>query len=439
MSHNGYYDIVIIGAGASGLLSACLLASSDLSVLVIEKENRVGRKLSATGNGRCNLTNLDMDWKKYYGDRSWISSVIEEVTPKRVISVFENLGVLTREKDGYVYPHSNQAQTVVGALYRGMKRENVSLKTGCRVTEVICDDTDTGAYGDKDAVSADSFRSVLDASSDMSSDKNVSEYETIIDVDVDTGEVLHVPGRFRIVTDDGSYECDKLLLATGGPAGSEQGGVDDGYGFLRSLGHTVSDIYPGLTGIHAAGSFWKNVAGTRVQGSFTLFVDGKKQGTDTGEIQITKTGVSGIPVFQLCRLAAEGISKDKPVWGEIDFVPSLSEEELTRWLEIHSMDGLVPEKWLPILSHGQKNIQTIVKTLKHFEFTITDTYGIDRAQVSAGGVPIDEISCETFESRIVPGLYILGELVDIDGICGGYNLHLAWSSAILATDAILSK
>ncbi len=407
MSHNKYYDIVIIGAGASGLLSACLLACSGKSILVLEKEDRVGRKLSATGNGRCNLTNMNMSWKNYYGDKEFVSSVLERVSPARVIDTFNELGVLTREKDGYVYPHSNQAQTVIGALYKGCRKPNVRIELSSRVTDVWCED-------------------------------NVaSEEADIIDVDASTGQVTNISTRFEVETDAAVYGCETLILACGGPAGKEQGGCSDGYGFLRTLGHSVTDVYPGLTGMNAAGRFWKGVAGTRVQGSFSLYVDGMLQGTEIGEIQITKTGVSGIPVFQMCRVAAEGLAADKPVWGVIDFVPTLSQDECERWVSVNGFDGLVPSKWLSVIGNGQKSAEQIAKTLKRFEFTITDTYGIEKAQVSAGGVPVSEVSEETFESKCCPGLYVLGELVDDDGTCGGYNLHLAWASAMIAADSIM--
>ena len=412
MSHNEYYDIVIIGAGASGLLSACLLACSGKSILVLEKEDRVGRKLSATGNGRCNLTNMEMSWKNYYGDKEFISSVLDRVSPARVIDTFNELGVLTREKDGYVYPHSNQAQTVIGALYKGCRKPNIKIELGARVTDVWCEDTSVGG-------------------------RDVSDESGVIDVDAETGEVTHIPARFEVEVTDRVYGCETLILATGGPAGKEQGGCDDGYAFLKTLGHSVTDVYPGLTGMNAAGRFWKEVAGTRVQGSFTLYVDGIKQGTETGEIQITKTGVSGIPVFQMCRQAAEGLAKDKPVWGEIDFVPTLSKEECERWVEMNGFDGLVPSKWIAVIGNGSRSSTQIAKSLKSFEFTITDTYGIDKAQVSAGGVPVSEVDPESFESKCCPGLYVLGELLDVDGMCGGYNLHLAWASAIIASEGIL--
>lgn len=422
-----HFDLIIIGAGASGLMSACLLACDKKRILVLEKEDRVGRKLSATGNGRCNLTNMDMDWKHYYGDRSFVDAVLARVSPERVRNVFEELGVLTREKDGYVYPHSNQAQTVIGALYRAIrKKPGITLELGSRVTKVRC--TTDGVYSAQG-----------------------TEENDIIDVDEETKEAI-VPDRFLVEASmrscsDGdrkgeeslhevTYGCDRLILATGGAAGAEQGGSTDGYELLRSLGHEVTPVYPGLTGMFAAGRFWKEVSGSRIQGRFTLFVDGKRQGSETGEIQITKTGVSGIAVFQLCRIAAEAIASGKPVWGEIDFVPSLSSEECERWIELNGIEGLVPTRWIPVLGKSHKGNQATAKSLKAFDFTITDTVGIERAQVSAGGVPTDEINPGTFESRKIPGLYILGELVDVDGLCGGYNLHFAWASAMIATEAI---
>ena len=385
------YDVIIIGAGASGLMSACLLACSKLSVLILEKSDRVGKKLSATGNGRCNMTNLDMDWKKYYADRDWISQVIERVTPQRVIGEFERLGVLTREKDGYVYPHTNQAGTVIGALYKGIRQKNITLKLSERVTEVL------------------------------------------------TNTDLEAGYRFTVCTDTDSYRSMYLVLAAGGEAGSEQGGSRDGYELAKSLGHTVEHIYPGLTGMNAAGRFWKEVAGTRIMGRFSLFVDGICQGSEEGEIQITKTGVSGIPVFQLCRMAAVGLESGAPVWGEIDFVPKLGMDECTEWISQNGFEGLVPIKWIPVIGRGQKDNRVIARTLKKFEFTITDTYGIEKAQVSAGGVPTDQIDPVSFRSTLVDGLYILGELCDADGLCGGYNLHLAWASGILSAEDLLSE
>lgn len=409
MSHDRYYDIVIVGAGASGLMSACLLACSGKSVLILEKEPKPGRKLLATGNGRCNLTNLDMSWRKYYGDREWVSTVIESVPPRRVIRTFENLGVMTREQDGYVYPHTNQASTVLNMLLRGCQTPQITLETEQRVTDIH-------VRGNGE-----------------------TPEEDIIDVDPEDGVILSAPARFTVDTETASYGCEYLILATGGPAGKEQGGCDDGYALLRRLGHTVTPVYPGLTGLHAAGRWWKEVAGSRVRGSFTLFTDGTRNETHTGEIQITKTGVSGIPVFQVCRLAAESLEKNEKVAGSIDFVPTMTEEECERWITRFGLDGLVPVKWIPVLKREGKDSGTLARIIRDFSFTITDTYGIDRAQVSAGGVPTSEVSPLSFESQVCEGLYVMGELNNADGICGGYNLHLAWSSAILATESILDE
>ena len=442
-------DVIIIGAGASGLMSACLLASSGMNILVIEKNTRIGRKLSATGNGRCNLTNLDMRWINYYGDKDWINSVIEKVPPQDVIERFNSLGVLTREKDGYVYPHTNQAMTVVSALEKGCDRENVDIHLEETVEEIIFND-DIGKDGIVDVnyrvleeeKIIDNKNSIetnikkFESNNKDNDNKNKNEYNN---KNSNINDNNFEKPRFEVKTDRGVYGTEVLIMAAGGMAGSEQGGSGLGYDLIRDLGHTVTPIYPGLTGMEATGGWWKSVAGTRVQGSFTLFVDGISEGTHTGEIQITKTGVSGIPVFQLCRVAAKALDEGLPIWGEIDFVPSMNTDETLRWIENYGIEGLVPEKWIPVLLRPDGTPKALCNSLKHFSFTITDTYPIERAQVSAGGVPTSEVDPTTFASKLRTGLYILGELVDVDGMCGGYNLHLAWSSAILSSKDIFVR
>ncbi len=381
------YDIIIIGAGASGLLSACILASSGKRILIIEKNKRVGMKLSATGNGRCNLTNLDMRARNYYCEKEFIESVINRVSPEDVISVFNNLGVYTRDKDGYVYPHTNQASTVINALIKGCEHESIFVLTDTLASDIVVNDDVNG----------------------------------------------NLP-RFVVETSGGNFGSEKLIFACGGAAGSEQGGSGAGYELVKKLGHTVSEIYPGLTGMYAAGRWWKEVSGTRVQGSFSLYVDDKKEGTETGEIQITAKGVSGIPVFQLCRVAAQALAEGKNVWGEIDFVPGMRSEKIADWIDEHGVEGLVPAKWINIISQGD-----VVKNIKKFGFTITDTYPIEKAQVSAGGVVLSEVDRDSFESKVAPGAYLLGELLDVDGICGGYNLHFAWASAIISSHHLMES
>lgn len=381
-----YAEVVIVGAGASGLLCGGMLAEAGINVTIIEKNNRVGKKLSATGNGRCNFTNRNMDAAYYYGDREWIERALCGQSPQAIIERFRAIGVYPRERDGCLYPHTNQAATVVEALENYCSAGGCEMITGCSVT-AIKRDREQG---------------------------------------------------FRIRTSSGGIRCRYVVLATGGKAGAELGGDGGGYQLARSLGHSVGNLYPGLTGLVCGGDWWKAVAGTRIQGRFSLLVNGEKVHGETGEIQVTKDGVSGIPVFQLCRVAAAALSERTgggEVMGEIDFVPEMDGEKLRQWVRKFGVFGLAPKKWVDILEKSG----TPDRLLKEFRFPVRDTYGIERAQVTAGGVPVSEVKAETMESKKVSGLYLMGELLDVDGRCGGYNLHFAWSTACRAAEAVMAE
>lgn len=376
-----YSDVVIVGAGAAGMLCAGLLAQEGQSVTVLEKNTRAGKKLSATGNGRCNFTNRNMDLSKYYGDAAWIQSLLSKYNIDDIIRQFESLGVYHRERDGYIYPYTNQASTVVEALLAFCGPDNIFLE--CKAIGIR-----------------------------------------------KTGE-----DRFAVRTREGDIACRCVVLANGGKACEELGGDGSGYRLARSLGHTIHTICPGLTGLHCRGGWWKQVAGTRIQGRFSLWIDHSFCEGEIGEIQVVKDGVSGIPVFQLCRQAAYAKAQGSCVEGEIDFIPPMSEEEVNVWLREHGIDGLVPKKWVPVL----ENRADTGKCLKAFRFPVEKTFGIERAQVTAGGVDLDQVDSQTMESKLVPGIYFAGEILDVDGLCGGYNLHFAWVSAMSAARAIRER
>lgn len=377
-----YCEVVVVGAGASGLLCGSLLAKQGIPVTILEKNNRVGKKLSATGNGRCNFTNIHMNSDCYYGNPAWIREVIGQVSPEEVIRLFMSYGIWYRQKDGYVYPHTNQASTVVELLSQACIENGVDFKENCLV-------------------------------------KNIEGSDE----------------QFLVHTTEGTIFCRYLIIATGGKAGKEAGGDDSGYRLVKKLGHSVTPIYPGLTGLVCKGRFWPQVAGTRVQGCFSLEIEGKKIPGETGEIQIVKNGVSGIPVFQLCRVAAEAMAQGKKVQGVIDFIPTMKSEETVEWIRCHGLEGLLPRKWLPVVEQTGDPVSFV----RDFHFPVLDTFGIDRAQVTAGGVFVQEVNPTTMESRICESLFLLGEILDVDGKCGGYNLHLAWSTAMIAAGEIAGR
>ena len=196
-----YCEVVVVGAGASGLLCGGLLAGQGISVTILEKNNRVGRKLSATGNGRCNFTNLHMSRDCYYGDSVWIEKILQKKAPEDIIRLFEEYGIWHRQKDGYVYPHTNQASTVVGILSKICTDNGVDIVENCRVKHI----------------------------------------ERRID------------RQFLVRTEQGSICCRYLIVATGGEAGKESGGDSSGYFLVKSLGHSVTPLYPGLTGLVCEG------------------------------------------------------------------------------------------------------------------------------------------------------------------------------------------
>ncbi len=375
-----YHDNIIIGAGASGMMCGYLLGKEKKDVLILEKNPAPGKKILASGNGRCNFTNQKMQPECYYGDREFVQLVLECFGSQDAISLFEELGMFHRERDGYCYPYSGQASVVVELLMNGCQKQGVTITCNTKVSKV-----------------------------------------------------LHKDGQYQVRCKEGeTYACKNLILATGGKANESLGGDGSGYKLGRSLGHQVTTVYPALTGLIASGKQWKELAGVRMQGKVTLVVDGEEVKEDQGEVQIVKDGISGIPVFQLCRLAAKALGEGKYVSVVLDFFPELSRLQLENWLERHGIEkisGLLNTKWSKYWQKKNLQIKELAKQLKAYEIEITDTFGMEKAQVTAGGVPVSEVDGKTMESRICENLYLLGELLDVDGICGGYNLHFAWATA----------
>ena len=383
-----WYDAVIVGAGASGLMCAWLLGRKGLRVAVLEKNSVAGKKLMATGNGRCNFTNRQMDAACYYGEENFVKAVLRQVNTETVLGLFEELGIWHRERDGYCYPYSGQAATVGKLLTKACLEQNVMIF-----------------------------------------------YETRV------GKVIHKNGEYTVSgKNEKDFRCRYLILACGGKAYESLGGDGSGYKLCRSLSHHITELYPGLTGLKAEGKEWRQLAGVRMQGSVTLLVGNEPLREERGEIQLVKDGVSGIPVFQLCRLAAKGLEKGNPVTLVLDFFPDMESGQLEEWLLRHGtgkLEGLINKKWIPVIQKKtEMEIPAVARLLKQYPIRISTTFGFEKAQVTAGGVRTEEVDAKTMQSNIHEHLYLLGELLDVDGICGGYNLHFAWSTAYICARAI---
>lgn len=397
-------DIVIIGAGASGLMaaiSACENGSNTVTVL--ERQSRVGRKILSTGNGRCNLTNTNCKAENYHGqDAGFAMGAIEAFPPTKVIEFFRSIGLLTtQEYGGRVFPKSGFAGSVLDVLRNCCQRNEVTIKTDFTVTAL------TKAAN----------------------------------------------GGFNISSDCETLRADKVIVACGGVAGSKLGGVRDGYEILKSLGHECTKLYPALTQIRTASDYPKALKGVRANAALMLKNSGSTIFENCGEVLFTDTGVSGTAVFEASRFASAPPFADEIV---LDFLPDMSESDVQAYLvsqkrnfahieknraltgAVHPRLGMMICKIAQVGSAdmcenlSRSEIGRLIDTVKGFKLKITGVSGFESAQVTAGGISTHKFCPETLESQIIKNLYACGEVLDIDGDCGGYNLQWAWASGALA-------
>ena len=379
-------SILVVGAGPAGLMAAAAASEKGCSVAVLEQNDKSGRKLLATGNGRCNYTNRNLLPERYHGNRpGFQNEALRLFNNSDVIRYFEKLGVVPDEKDGWVYPRSHQASSVLQALLRECRSNGVRLRTETPVREIRKD-------GD----------------------------------------------LFRVVTESGwEYTCHSVILACGSCASSIQGSSGSGYEIASKLGHSLISPSPALVPLKCKECLrWD---GVRTYGTVALYIEGILAGVEAGELQLTEYGISGIPVFQISGIAVRALSERKKVIAVLDFLPEMSVDQLISYMEKMQerypdaskkelLSGILPEKLCQIIM-DQKNP---VNTCKEFPVTITGSLNMQRAQVCQGGVDTSFVDPKTMGSLLIPGLFFAGELLDIDGPCGGYNLQWAWSSGRMA-------
>lgn len=447
------YDVVVIGAGASGMMAAIQAAKNGRSVAVLEILARPGKKILVTGNGKCNLTNYKLDGSCYHtdsGSTEDIMGVIERFDSKAVTEFFREEGMLVRDRDGYVYPYSEQASSVLDCLRQCLVRYGVELICGCEIASVKKSGNEFIVSGMIRDVEAENRRA--DAKKDGSK-KKAKDKASANDV--------AAMRKFSCISDE-------LIVATGSAAGGvcNQGmarkGVEAaepncelGYNIARGFGHHIVKLLPALVSLVCSEGFFKEISGVRAKGSVRLIIDGECAASDRGELQLTDNGISGIPVFQVSRYAVAALdSGKKRVQAELDFMLEYGEKELSEYIDklksdmkrIHggssydneaalteTLTGLVNRKLMGLfirLSGGRT--AELVKLLKHFTVEVVDFKGTQSAQVCSGGVRLDEIDIANMESKLCHGLYFCGEVLDVDGCCGGYNLQWAWSSGYAA-------
>lgn len=396
--------IFIIGGGPAGMMAAITAAREGVDVTILEHNDRIGKKILSTGNGRCNFTNVNQSSKYYRSDNKGFAwRAVERFSVEDTVKFFEELGIYAKNKNGGLYPFSEQASAVLDVLRMEVERLNIHVITGSNV-------------------------------SDLKSGKK----------------------GFQILCKDHLYKADAVILATGSKAAPKLGSDGSGYTLAKKLGHSMIPVVPALVQLRCKESFYKALAGVRLQGKVRLMVNGKEVASDTGEIQLTDYGISGIPVFQVSRFASRAIYEKKKVEAELDFMPELSTIEFCEFImkriknrpEKYMEDfftGLLNKKVSQVvlkianIRNNQKagilnkdEINRIIRAVKEFRTEVTEANSFDQAQICAGGINTREINPETMESLMVKNLYFAGEIMDVDGICGGYNLQWAWSSGYLA-------
>lgn len=380
--------IAIIGAGSSGLYAANICAKNGAQVVLIEHGPQAGRKLLCTGNGRCNLTNASMD-ESYYDSFSeknaLIKELIESHTPSDVLCNFKEMGLLTHERNGYYYPYSDQAQDVRDVLV------NSCIKNGVRILY------------------------------------NLDIYSSIRKLE---------NGKFAITTDI-EEEFDAVILCCGGKSAKATGSDGSGFGIAQKFGHTKPELYPALVPLHINDPDLHILTGVRCRGMISLYIQDQLAQSDIGELQFTNLGISGIPTFQISGKAVLALSNLQDTYIRINFLPDYSEEELSDILgpslEPHAV-GLVNRKIIEFLSlkANLSNTEPDWKELLcSYKFCLSGHGNLEHAQVTQGGISFEEVG-RNLESAFCKGLFFAGEMLDVNGKCGGYNLHFAWASAYRA-------
>lgn len=397
--------IIVVGGGPSGMMAAIVAAKNGGNVVILERNDRVGKKLLATGNGRCNYTNVDLNINNYHGtDYKFAEFALSNFDVKTTMEYFEKLGITPAiEDNGKAYPLSFQSSSMLDILRYEIEDRGIEL-----ITE---------AY--------------------------------VVDINKKRNFILKLK-------DGRVFEGDRVILANGGMAMPVSGSDGNGYSLAKSFGHTLVDTHPGIVQLNLEGSFFKQIDGVKVLGQAKLYSKDKLLLEDFGDLLFTKYGISGPPILQISRGALSYLKQGKDIELRIRIIHTKTNKELEDYLYKRfqnrpnksiqeSLIGLINKRLIiPILrilnldkdkivsELTSEEVIKISNILTDWKFKITGSQGWGQAQVTAGGISTSEIDNKTMESKLVKSLYLIGELVDIDGDCGGFNLQWAWSSGYMA-------
>ena len=400
----------VVGGGASGLMAAICAAQHGAEVTVLEGRDRIGKKILATGNGKCNFSNRDFliprDYRGHHTDL--LPRYFSRFCVEDTVLFFREKGMLATDRDGYLYPRCGQASVVLDLLEGELSSLGVKTVCSCPAERIL-----PPKGGRK---------------------------------------------QFLVETRQGTFSFDRLILACGSPAGYRTQEGEDGQKLARDLGLSSYEMFPALVGLRCRENWYKRLAGVRCHAGISLRIWDKAQKpavSEKGELQLTDYGISGIPVFQLSRYASVALGEGKSVFADIDFLPEIPLQDWPSFcLEQYRLcenrtalqlgNGLVHKKIAQVLlaqcslkdtdpvdRRTKKKVFSFFDSLRRFETQVVSPNPVQNAQVCAGGVSLRDVT-DNLESRKIPGLFLCGEMLDVDGRCGGYNLQWAWTSGFIA-------
>ena len=395
--------ITVIGGGASGLVAAIYAKTSATQVILLERNSDCGKKILATGNGRCNYWNSDQDLKHYNSSNKYLlENIITDENKEEIMNFFNRIGIIPKVKNGYYYPYSNQAVSIKNALITEARRLGVQI------------------YND-----------------------------TYIDC------IRKENNKFIINYNNKTIISDSVIVATGSKAAPKTGSDGNGYDLVKKFFHSVIEVLPALVQLRGEEKYFKDWSGIRSDVKISLYSNDELIKEEEGEIQLTDYGISGICTFNLSRFVSRNLYENKNNYVIINFLPFLEQNKISFFEErnelikgrtlLEFLEGLLNNKLVKVLLNiininsdrkwqdlKYEEKEKLVEIITNFKLEITGTNSFEQAQVCSGGVPLSEIKIKTMESIYQENLYIVGELLDVDGDCGGYNLSFAWISGMLA-------
>lgn len=412
-----YHDLIIVGGGASGLMAAIVAKDFGMDVAIIEGNDRIGKKILVTGNGRCNITNSNIafPYTNFHSENNdFFQEALNNFTIEDTKSMFLSLGLpLTELESGKMYPKSLQASSVIDIFRMALDDRNIPLYANCKINSIS-------------------------KGNNFTLDTNNEEYKR--------------------------FSCNKLILSCGGKSASKTGSDGSGYKLGKSFGHSTIETLPGIVQLKLDYPHLKALAGIKFDGAVSVLINDKVKFTDVGEVLFTDYGISGPPVLQLSSHVSKALNNGEKVTIRVDMLPYESKDDVENFFATHfsifshreisnTLIGVINKKListilkevgikdihLPCSNIDWKYTDRLINKFKQWDFNCIGTNGFPNAQVTVGGINTREINNLTLESKIVKDLYLCGEILDVHGDCGGFNLQWAWSSGYLAAKSAANK